>query len=317
MRTETHAFQTFPEFSPLTFADKEAYDAIIRDYPPIYDMSFTGLMTMWNAMDHMAVSQLNGNLIVPYWLPGDDRHNGLSIIGKNKLDETICAVFDHLREKGEPVRLVNVPEFVLSEIQYYDMFTFRESRRLNECILAVKDFYPLHNLPEHRQHKVHKAIMKAGDGGISVRSLDLSDMKNQNLLLDANREWQKKGINDYGTQEAKTMQTCVRHAAELGIENVCIFVREKLFGFCLYEFPSDKRYVFVRHVKATHEDALKFELLSYELGKWFAEQNVAFVNIASDMGMLHIRRLMVALGPANFSRKYTIQPVLKKQKLYY
>lgn len=72
-------FKTFPEFSKLTLNDKDEYEALIKDYPPVYDMMFIGRMTWWDQLDSAAVSMLNGNLVVSYWLPGDEKHSGLSI----------------------------------------------------------------------------------------------------------------------------------------------------------------------------------------------------------------------------------------------
>src|ERR1700729_1753334 len=113
-------FKTFPEFSKLTIANKKEYEALISDYPPIYDLSFSSLMTWWNPLNSMCVAQLNDNLVMPYWLPGEGVHSGLSFIGTNKVDESLCVIFDYQQSKGEVPRLINVPEFVINSIQYPD-----------------------------------------------------------------------------------------------------------------------------------------------------------------------------------------------------
>src|SRR5689334_17126748 len=121
-------FKTFPEFSKLTLADKAEYEALIKDYSPVYDVSFPALMSWWNTLGEMSISVLNNNLVVPYWLPGDERRSGLSLIGTNDIDESLCVLFDYLRDKGDPVRLVNVPEFVVTNVRYPGLFTFKEDR---------------------------------------------------------------------------------------------------------------------------------------------------------------------------------------------
>ncbi len=137
------SFKTFPEFSKLTLEDREAYEALIKDYPPIYDISSPSLMSWWNTLGGMSVSILNGNLVVPYWMPGDEKRSGLSLIGTNAVDESFCILFDYLRERGEPVRLVNVPEFVITNVRYPSMFNFKEDRARSEYILSVSKFYPI------------------------------------------------------------------------------------------------------------------------------------------------------------------------------
>lgn len=135
-------FKTFPEFSKLTLADRHDYEALVKDYPPIDDISFTSLMTWWSSLENTSVSRLNGNLVISYCLPGEDKFTGLSLVGTNDVDESICAIFDYLREKGEPLRLVNVPEFVISNAAYPAMFNFKEQRALHEYILPLSGFYP-------------------------------------------------------------------------------------------------------------------------------------------------------------------------------
>ena len=157
-------FKTFPEFSKLRLEDKDEYEAFIKNFPPIYDTSFAGLMTWWNGLDNMSVSFLNDNLVIPYWLPGDEKHAGLSLVGTNSVDESICTIFDHLREKGEPVRLVNVPEFVVSQVKCPSMFNFKEDRRYHEYVLPFSNYYPLKSMPAHRSRKVERQLARLGEG---------------------------------------------------------------------------------------------------------------------------------------------------------
>jgi len=53
---------------------------------------------------------------------------------------------------------------------------------------------------------------------------------------------------------------------------------------------------------------LGFELIAYTFAKWFAEQNVSYVNVSADYGMLRLRMFMLTLAPVNFFRKYIVEP---------
>jgi hypothetical protein len=301
-------FKTFPEFSKLTLSDRRQYEALIQNYPPIYDISFIALMTWWNSMDTMSVSLLNNNIVIPYWLPGDDKHSGLSLIGSDKVDESICTIFDYLRERGEPVRLVNVPEFVVSNVKYPAMFKFTEQRVYHEYILPISGFYPIKNMTGYRRRKVERQLSRADGRGIVTRSLDLSLQKNRDVLWNATLQWQPKGINNYGKIEQDSMQFCIEHAEALGVENVCLYVGDELYGFCLYQLNRDKNQVQVKHIKATHVTTLGFELIAYFFAKWFAEQGVLYVNVCADHGLMRLRMFMLTLGPHNFFRKYKVEP---------
>lgn len=304
------SFKTFPEFSKLTLKDRGEYEALIKDFPPVYDISFPSLMSWWNTFGSMSVSILNGNLVVPFWMPGDEKRSGLSLVGTNAIDESLCALFDHLRDKGEPLRLVNVPEFVIANVRYPSMFHFKEDRARSEYILPIARFYPIKNMQPHRRRKVERQIEKVGEHNIVTKSLDLNRQENRDFLWDVTLKWQPKGINNYGKLERDAMRICIDidNAEALRIENVCLFVGGKLYGFCLYHESSDKRYITVKHIKATHVSALGFELIAYAFAKWFAEQNIAYVNVSADYGILRLRMFMLTLGPVNFFRKYIIEP---------
>lgn len=301
-------FKTFPEFSKLTLDDRAEYEALVKDFPPVSDISFAALMSWWNTMGGMAVSILDGNLVVPYWLPGDDKRSGLSLIGTNNVDEALCTLFDYLREKDEPVRLVNVPEFVVSNVRYPAMFNFKEDRAHNEYVLPVSGFYPIKNMQGHRRRKVERQLARAEGQRIVTKSLDLSRQENRDFLWHAALEWQARGINNYGKLEQDAMKICIDAAEVLGIDNVCLFAGGELYGFCLYHIDQDKRYAAMKHIKATHVSTLGFELIAYAFAKWFAEQGVVYANVNADYGLMRLRMFMLTLGPHNFFRKYIVEP---------
>lgn len=309
MKTRTTTFSTFPEFSKLTLEDKETYEALIKDYPPIYDISFPALMSWWNPLGDISVSEINGNLVIPYWLPGDEKISGLSLIGTHKIDESICQIFDHLRSKGEKARLVNVPEFVLSYVRYHDLYNFTEHRDQNEYILPLSHFYPLKNMAPHWQRVAARFINRMDGKYINVVSLDLAVNKDRDCLLSAAREWRVKNkLNDYGSIEGDCMETFINCHEQLDIENLCLFVNGKLWGFCLYQVPNDKRYVIMKHIKATHRLTFGFEILGYLFSKWWIDHGFEHVVLGADHGIHSLRMFMLTLGTSNFFRKYTIEP---------
>lgn len=135
-------FKTFPEFSKLTFDDRKRYESLIAGYPPVSNYSFAGLKLWWDPLGSCAVSLLNDNLVISYWWPGNEKLTGLSVVGTNRIDETICVIFDHMKAKGERARLVHVPEFVLAHLEHPELFILKEERDVNEYIYEVSRFYP-------------------------------------------------------------------------------------------------------------------------------------------------------------------------------
>lgn len=163
-------------------------------------------------------------------------------------------------------------------------------------------------MPRHRRKKVERQLGQLTDRRIKMKRLDLSLQENRVFLWDKTREWQPKAINNYGLHEQEVMRLCIEGAESLGVANVCLFVDDELYGFCLYMTAPDSRYVVINHVKATHVSALGFELIAYIFAKWFHEQGVVYGNICSDHGLLRLRMFMLTLGPHNFFRKYIVEP---------
>jgi hypothetical protein len=307
---KTGAFKSFPEFARLTFDQREVYEAIADKYPPIADLSFSNLMNFWGSYDGLFISELNGNLVISYWLPGLEKYSGLALIGTRKIDESISTIFDHQKNKGEKPRITNVPEFVVQNIRYPELFTLKEERALSECIIDIKKFYPLEGMINHRKWAVKRYLSANDSQNIEVKSIDLSTESNKELLLDKVKELKGKrgAINNTYAIEQQSIVNAITNADLTGMENVCLFVRGELQAFCLYDLPADEDYLIIGHARISYELAHGFDYAVYAFAKWFAEHDIKYVNLEADLGFMGMRILKVVLGPSNFFRKYAIKP---------
>ncbi|HVU59517.1 MAG TPA: phosphatidylglycerol lysyltransferase domain-containing protein [Candidatus Saccharimonadales bacterium] len=305
---QTGEFKTFPEFSKLTFNDRKRYEALIAEYPPISNISFAGLKLWWDQLSGCAVARLNGNLVISYWFPGDEKRSGLSLIGTNKIDESMQTIFDYLREKGDPARLVHVPEFVLEKISQPDLYSCRGERGCDEYIYEVAKFYPMNHTTAYRRRRIRKFLAAVNEDRIIIRSLDLSKAENQQLLLDC--QWPRRGINSIVGAFDECWEDTIRYADLLGLENVCIYVDGELAAYILYVQPADRRYIVLRHVKVDYRIPRILDYVIYRFAGWLHERGIAYVNMDSDLGLPFLRMFMLALGPSNYFRMYTIMPTL-------
>jgi hypothetical protein len=301
-------FKRFPEFSKLSINDKARFEGVIGQYSPFGDIQFASLMTWWDTLDGVSVAELNGNLVIQYWRPGDEVNSGLSLVGTNQVDESFCTILDYLRQCEEPSRLVNVPEFTVSELQYPELFTCIEDRQHYEYIVPIARFYPLQNVASFKRRRIDRLIKKYGEDNLVVKSLDLGEQKNRDVLLHAAEKWWRYNLNNFGKVGLEAMRSSIQQAELLGLENACLMAGSELLGFCLYLSPSDKRYAVLTHVKTTHRDTIGFDLIAFMLAKWFNERGVLYANLTQDWGRLPLRVFLLTLGPSNFFRKYTIEP---------
>lgn len=302
-------FKTFPEFSKLTLADREEYESFIKDFPPVADISFASLMTWWDSAGSADVAVFHGNLVVSYWLPGDDEHSGLSLIGTKAVEESICAIFDYLRERGERPRLVGVPDFVVHQIQYHELFRFSAQTGGDEYVVSLSRLSSLPEIPFYRRAGIKKFMQNMSKSEVAVKSVDLSKPQNRALLWAKANSWPKKGLNNTGSVEMQALAHTIAIGQELTVRNVCLFIDGELEGFCLYHLSHDAAYVITDHGKFNYDISNIFAFISYAFARYFVqEEGAKYANLHGDLGVTRLRILKLALQPSHFFRKYVIEP---------
>jgi len=300
-------FKTFPEFSKLTLADREEYESFIKDFPPVADISFGSLMTWWNELYPVKVAQLNGNLVIQYWSHEDEHNSGLSLVGTNKVDESICEIFDYLKSHDFPLRLVYVPNFVIDHVAYPSLFTFSEQLDHQEYVLDLKKFYSLDDMVWFRRKKVGRQLAQFPDA--CIKELDLANEDSQKSVLDMIDRSRDLNLTDFGKLEQSALRTSILYGENLGFKNVCLYIEGKLQGVCIYQIPCDEDFVVLNHIKAGSQSLVGYELMAHLFARWFVDHGAKLINANTDAGVMRLRMLMLALGPVSFFRKYKVEPV--------
>lgn len=304
-------FKTFPAFSKLTLQDRGEYEAFVKDFPPVSDISFGSLMMWWDMLGGLAVSRLNGNLVISYWIPGHEEHSGLAVIGVYDIDESICTIFDYLRGRGEEPRLVNVPEFVVNSMQYPELFAFKSDRGDDEYLITVSRFASIDNMPQYMRPRVRRFEREIGRSNIAVKELSLNSIKNRQLLLDCAAEWPKKGLNNINKLEQGVFPYSISGGAAYDVQVIGLFVDDILEAYCLYFLNNDKEYAVIGHARVNYDVPRIFDYMVHAFCEYFQQQGIKYINIDADNGSLKMRALKIALKPENFFRKYTIEPISK------
>ena len=303
-------FKTFPQFTKLTLAHKDEYEDFIRNFPPVSEISFTTAMTWWSMFQPISVSWLNGNLVVAHFILGDEKNTGLSLIGVNDIDSSICTIFDYLKERDEPARMVHVSEFVVHAIAYPELFKFTGERDYDEYITPVSAMHPLSQASAASQRKI--TIFRKGLHGAkaSLNSIDLSKKTNREILYEHALGWwqQESQLNRPPRLYIDSLQMVLANAVFLDVDNICLFTDNNLRGFYLHQLTHDKTYATVNYYAF---DSIKHGVPEYLLYASFKElhrQGVGFVNLDFDLGTPFFRTSQLKSSPTNYFRKYTIEP---------
>lgn len=311
MKTKAHIFKTFPEFSKLTLADHEKWDSLICNYPPITQFSFAGLQCWWNTLDTLRVAQLNNNIVISYWFPGDPDRSGLGLIGTQNVDESICEIFDWQKEKGEPPKLVHVPEFTIECIKYPDMYRFSDERSDDECVINIGRFSEVDRLSGYKKSKLASLLKSADKLNVYTQPIDIGDAHVQEELRDIIKIWGKDGFNGVGLVEQENLYTALASPEDLGINCLALMVGGSIEAFILYQYHHDPKYILVNFARFNYSIPHIFELAVFKFSQMLVQEGIKFANIECDLGMPQLRSPKLFLGPTNFFRKYTITPKSK------
>lgn len=309
MKTQFHAFATFPKFSRLTLADREKYEALIADYPPISEIAFQTLVNWWDILGDCAISQIDDNLVISYWLPGVEKDSGLCVVGNKRVDESVATVLDWMKARGDQPRLVHVPEFVVSNMRYPELYTFSGERDYDECIVPVSKLAAFEQIIQHKRWKVRRFMTEVGEGRVAMESLDLSSEFNQQTLLELVDAWQHEGtFNNINLHERQATRHAISHAEALGMDNTCLYIDGKIHAFLIYHKTQHPRYVTIKAARISYEIPHIFEFSIFKFAQWLSKEGIRFANVELDLGLPQLRSAKLALGPTNFFRKYTIEP---------
>jgi hypothetical protein len=307
---------TFPAFSRLTLADREEYESFTKDFPPQSDISFTSLMIWWNSLGGLAVSRLNGNLVISYWLPGDEARSGLSLVGDQSVDESICTIFDYLRERGEKPRLVNVPDFVVNNMRYPEIFTFGVGAEGDEYLIPISRFASLENMPAYMRIRARKFIRHFGEENVKVEKFNLKSARNRQLLLDLTSGWPLKGINNINKLEREVLPVAVKLSPALGVKGAVVSVCGEIQALCLYFPTSHSEHAIISHARVNYDIPRIFDYIVYAFSRHLAGEGYKYMNIHSDNGSPRMRTIKIALKPEGFFRKYTVEPSANKLAVF-
>ena len=302
---------TFPEFTRLTFENREDYERLIKDYPPFSDISFVTLQIWWNLENQLSVALLNNNLVIHYYLPFDAENSGYTLVGKEKLEESANTIFDYLRHEHQPVKLVHVPEFVVSQMTHNGAMAFDEEVDYNEYILDAHGLASLED-PSHgrTRRKVNRFKREVEERNVEIKELDLSNEDVQNELFEAVIAWEQKqsSANDPDHTEHQAIKRTLSNAKHLDIRHIGLYIDEKLYAIVLYHQPEGSDHFVLHHLKVDYSIPYIFDYMTHHIADKAVKEDVNFLNMEMDLGIERLRQHKMGLRPVDFFRKYTISP---------
>ena len=301
----------FPNFTTLTIDDRELYESMVKEYPPYSDISFTTLHIWWDVEGKLEISQLNGNLIIKYYQPFDEENSGLSVIGINKLEETIKNIFDWQKLSNEKPKLIHVPEFTVNKILNLDNFDIKEEEDYKEYILDSEALSKLEgSLHGKNRRRINKFIREVEGKNVELKQLDMSDENVKRELVEAIVAWEdsRGGENDPDKTERVVIKKVLDNYHKLGMMHEGLYIDGKLSAIILFHNPNQSEYYVLNHIKVDYSTPYIFDYLTHHIAGKATEKGIKYLNMEMDLGIENLREHKMGLRPIDFFRKFTITP---------
>jgi hypothetical protein len=138
----------------------------------------------------------------------------------------------------------------------------------------------------------------------------LRQAANRQLIIDKAAQWDRPGsINNIADLDRDALRIAATNAPAFGIGNLCVYIDDRLVGYQLYQRTTDDAYIIGTFIKHDPTITHLTEYMFHAFASWLHEQGIQYINFEQDLGLAHLRAQKLALRPADFFRKYTIEPV--------
>jgi len=295
----------FPKFSTLDLDSLKEIREFTALLPSYTEFNVTN-MFVWDVMQPVMVSMLNDNLVAKF-IDVNTKEYYYSLIGINKINESIHDLFELSLADGHIPELKTVPQLVLEHLKSDENIEVEEDDANHDYILSVAE---LANFSSEKFGKKRNMVkhFHATYPNNKIEELDLSLPENVDLIRQVLQKWETKlGL---GTQEIivefTAIEKAMQYSKDLNIRCFATFVDDVIEAFTIFEHIDEKNVV-LHFEKANRKLSGVYENQKHHLAKHLAEKGIETINYGQDLGYEGLRRAKMSYHPIQFHRKYTVK----------
>lgn len=303
----------FPQFRKISLDDKYWYDEFYRDFDVYADFCFQNLIIWLNQRDDLELSNLYGNIVIrftdSFWLT-DRSTQTYSLLGRNKINETLFEVFMFQRSIGITPTVEMVPATVFKSLAATNSLKIVEDRENAEYVIDATMLSTMEGPSLRSFREDCRSFIKKHGEHTQVKCLDASDPSIIRLLINSFHTWDNAyRHNDLDRHEAITINNIFQYAEPLSYSALAIYVKDKLESFVLFHAVPQAEWLMPNCIKVSYQYQDLYDYTVHEFAKYTTEQGKQFMNFEQDLGMPGLRHYKESLRPVRFLNKYTISPL--------
>jgi hypothetical protein len=301
-------FPDFPTFRHLTLDDRVTYTQFYKRFDPYSDFSFTNLWIWFNFNHSLAVSKYNDNLIIRINNPFESNDEAYTLLGTNKVSETILCILQWQQATEIAEAIIMVPEATIQKIDASSNFTFQEDIENRDYIYDVEQ---MHAAQGHTYSGYRRSISyfkRHYSEDIVTSVIDLDDYKQRVGIINHLHTWDSvyRQHAEHAMLEGAVLNAGLISATELGLKCLGILIEGKLQAFIIYQIAPQSGFVDINHLKANNDFKGIPDIIFSCVSAYFHEQGIRYINFEQDIGHAGLRAYKESLRPCRYLKRYTI-----------
>jgi len=295
----------FPKFSTLDLDSLKEIREFTALLPTYTEFNFTNMFA-WDVLQPIKVSILNDNLVAKF-IDVNTGEYYYSLIGTNKIKETIHDLFELSLADGHIPELKTVPQLVVEHLEKDENIEVEEDDTNHDYILSVADLASFSSEKFGKKRNMVKHFETTYPNH-RIDELDLSLPENVALIRQVLQKWETKlGLD---TQEIivefTAIEKAMQHSKSLNIRCFATFVDDVIEAFTIFEHVDEKNVV-LHFEKANRKLSGIYENQKHYLAKHLHEKGIETINYGQDLGYEGLRRAKMSYYPMRLHKKYNIR----------
>ncbi len=298
----------FPEFKKLELSDREEIESFTKKFPPYSDFNFVSMWS-WDIKDEMALSVLNGNLVVKFtdYLSGDPFY---SFIGTNQVTETAKALLLSSENNDWEISLHLIPKDVAQHISTENQdLSVLEKIDHHDYIYSVESLVSFEGSLLKTQRNTLNSFTRKYPNFLA-KVIDLSDPDIHFAILKLYKIWEINN-NTNVPHEFLALKRCLTGAKKFNLFGLGIFINDELVGFNVNQKESED-FATCYFAKGNIKYSGVYSVLMNETAKVLSDvYSVKYYNYEQDLGLFNLRKSKKAFNPVYFLEKFSIIHTIK------
>lgn len=311
------SFTRFPEFKKYNVnEDYEGYKYFYGQIEPVSDFSPNNISVWLDINNDLYLAEDHGNLILRYSCPFLDNKTVYSVIGINSPIKTIDKLLAYQDMNGLPQELIMIPQTVVAHIKHKDLekLNVEEDTENFDYIYLVADKANLTS-PDVAKFRrtINRFIRDYGDE-VTIKEIDLTDKIEASKLVNALHTWKSGNVvsnNDKLSIEGVAIDRYLNKREQLAPHCLEVFVGDVMVGFSIYNYPPQKAYAIINHIKCNYSYTNVFDFVFFCIMSHLKMDGIIYANGEQDLGIEGLRDYKHKLGPVSYIKRYTIKPRTK------